>query len=57
MAMYTKCPKCGHDVQVNDMPEAVGKFSQGQSRVSGTPVECAECRTWLVPKALFLKAS
>ncbi len=63
MAMYTKCPK-GHEVEVNDMPEAAcdvlswphGKFSQGEYREPGTPVECVECGNSFVPKDLFLKA-
>jgi len=51
MPMYAKCPKCHTEVEINKMPEADEKFSQGgpQERVPNTPVTCPNCKDSFLP--------
>ncbi len=55
--MFTKCPKCGAEVEINKMPEAHRKFSQGgpHERLPNTPVACPNCKNSFSPKESYLE--
>ncbi len=59
MGMFSKCPNCGSEVEINKMPEAPGKFSQAGpgERLPNTQVGCPICGNKFLPEDSYLKSA
>jgi endogenous inhibitor of DNA gyrase (YacG/DUF329 family) len=59
MGMFSFCPKCGKEVEINKFPEAPGKSSQSgpPERLANTPVTCPACGNSFRPESSFLKST
>jgi endogenous inhibitor of DNA gyrase (YacG/DUF329 family) len=59
MGLFSDCPNCGKQVEINKMPEAPGKSSQGGpgERLPDTSVKCPTCAHEFVPKVSYLKSA
>jgi hypothetical protein len=58
MAMFSRCPNCRSEIEINKMPTAPGKSSQAGpgERPPNTIVKCPVCGKELLPKDCYLKS-